>query len=478
MADYGNIFSPDYWTPEGQQWRQRARHDSSHELAIKQDESNRAPWEAAGKGISDFFGGLIKPFTDSGAADRVGGAVANSGGMSGAPFNPTVQRSSTFDPTSLLMPNQVEDSGNILDALHGKYNTPEAQTPYNNSVEAPMDSGPTGMDATEILKRLGEKFSFDPNSVDSAPLDAVLQNNLKALNGVRDTTNQNFKQSDANVANMYGAHEQDVKNQTDDIAARGAANEKAVGGIFDKTIADNNAELAANRRTEEEMLKRLGIAPAAAQPDLVGQAITEGNNAARQSKDTRVAEAKTNTQTDISRNNTLASAVGNDGLQRRSDLNMRLQEILGGLGQKETDFNNQYQQNKLDLMQKAEDKSYDRWLQDRQFDMGLFNSVNQANSAGQDKELDRQNRLDVANIQAGSRANQGSGSSQGWLGSKSPGFQNAFFDVAQKVDIAHEPQKAIQMLADPKYGLSPSEVVTAITDYANLGRVNASNFTQ
>ena len=477
--DLHNEFSQDYWNPKNYQKRKAEERAAAEELAVKQDQSNRAPWEALGSFLGDTGKNIGNFFNSMAPSESTSEGILNGIGSGGtSPFMPSTQRSNSSSGADLLLPNRMSGQDtDFLSILGGKYNSDNARTPENNSVLAnPMfEPEPEGPNATDILKRLGERFSFDPGSIDTSALDSVFQNNMNQLNGVRDTTNENFQESDANIAGMYGAHQKDVQGQTGAIQQRGEANTKAIGGIFDQTINSNNAKLAQERKTEEEMLRRLGIAPAANQPDLFGQAVQEGNNQAAASRDTRMAESRTNTQTDVSRNNTLASAVGNDGLQRRSDLNMRLQEILGDLGAKETDFQNDYQQNKLELTQRAEDKSYDRWLQDRQFDMGLFQSINSANAESQAKQDQYQNNIDVAQIRAGASANGGSGSSDGWIGSSSPEFQNAFFDVAQKVDISRNPQEAIRLLADPKYGLNPREVVTKITDYANLGSVKADS---
>lgn len=473
MADYHNIFSGDYWSPDGYKRRKQEEAQAAQELAIKQGESNRAPWEAiggflgdAGNNIGKFFGGM-----DTNRGAEAATQMLENQTPQNIPFAPTMQRSSQQNNNSTgLEPDFLRK------LTSGQFGPNEARTPQPNFVESngynPEDEFQSSEQAKiqAILDRLGARFEFDPSGVDTSPLDSVLKSNMDALNGVRATTNQNFQQSDNNVRDMFAAHQKGVQAQAPGIQQRGAETVNNVNGVFNPAIQQNTKDLGADRKVQEEMLQRLGIAPAANQPDLMGQAVQEGNNQLQNARTARAGEAAINTQTDLSRNTSLASAVGNDGINRRADLNMRLQEILGGLAQKETGFQNDYQQGKLELLQGAEDKSYDRWLQDRQFDMGLFNSINSANAARDAKDDQFQNNLDVAEIKArGSAKNDGS--SANWLRGSSPSFQNAFFDVSQKVNIDENPQRAIQMLADPKYGLDPAEVVTKIKDYTNLGKV-------
>ena len=319
-----------------------------------------------------------------------------------------------------------------------------------------------------ILARLGERFSYDESSDEGTKenmtaLDQLLQGRLGELNGIRDQTNSNFAKSDGNVAAMHAAFQKEVRGQAPGIQQRGDETQANIRGIFDKTINDNNAQAETERATKLEMLQRLGIAPAANAPDKVQAAIATGNNTAQQGRDSRLAASVGNTQTALTRNEGLANAIGNDGLQRRSGLNMRLQEVLGQLSGKEADYRSDFQKSKMDIQNQGEDRAYERWLQDRQFDQGLFNDINQDNQAM--AEIQGKNAAEAAKL--GAKTNSSS-DINGLMASANPKLRQAMVNASTKFDIANEPQKVMQWISQNNKDLNADEVFQFVTNYARV----------
>lgn len=387
--------------------------------------------------------------TNNEVHDNVNNFLNGAIGWLGAQPNPMAINVAKF-ATGLVPPPQrhaaTQDDSGISQDFMAKY----------GRQPDPVDEGPSETD--KILERLGQRFTFDRNGVDTSGLDSMLGEQRGVLNGLRDQANSNFQTSDGNIRSMHDAFRNDQLAQAGRIQQEGDTARNNVAGIFDKTIQNNKDSLAEHNSVKEEMLKRLGIAPAANAEDGFATEVQRGQNIAQSGRDARTSEIAGNTQTNLNRNTAMATAIGNDGAQRRSDLNMRLQEILGGINQKDAQLQTDFQKSKMDLQNQGEDRAYQRWLQDRQFDQGLFNSINSANAK-------------MAEAQAKSNS-QGVSGAAGIIQDATPQFKKAFYEVAGKVNIFQNPEQAMKMLQDPKYGLNPDEVFRKVSDYAKLGTSN------
>lgn len=434
-----------------------ARARAAKELADKQNQSKRDQWGAVG----DFFTGIPKAYEEINplgprglARNAVGAAGAIQGAQQGIGGILSMLMPKRGNPQQIPM---SRDNGMSTDDRRDKAMAGRQGMGPNSFGPAPRDP------IDDILARLGEDFTYDGSQDESfkqnsSALDQMFNSRMTELNGLKDQSRQNFNESDGNVAAMHSAFQNEVLGQAPAIQQRGDQAQAQIGGIFDKTIQSNNAGLEAERASKLEMLQRLGIAPAANAPDEFSAAVQQGNNAAQQSRDSRQSEQAINTQTDLSRNTQLANSIGNDGVARRSDLNNRLQEILGSISGKEADIQGDFQQSKMEMQNNGEDRAYQRWLADRQFDMGLFNSLN----ANQNK----QNEI-AAKGQSSGLTGIG-----GLNANTSPQLQNAIIDVSRRVNIARDPEKAMEMLSDPKYRLNPNEVFEYVTNYGKLGSNN------
>ena len=425
MAGYNDFWNPEYWTPEGYKKRKAEEANAHKKLAIQQNQSNVDTWGNIGKGIGEVgnFLGSIAPnrAVPEFLAKSLPGMI----------------------PKSTLAPKRTAGDDQDISGF-------ESGSPLGAGM---FGTEPPESETDRILKRLGEKFSFDDSQVDASALDSILNSNKTVLDDLRNRTRENYNTSDSNIASMHDAFRNDQLAQAPRIQQEGDTARSTVEGIFNKTIADNDARAARNKEVDAEMLQRLGIAPAANQPDIVGQEIQNGTNIAQSSRDARTSEIASNTQTNLARNSGWASAIGNEGVARRSELTNRLNEILGNIDEKEADFTNDYQRSKLELRNQEEDQAYQRWIQDRQFDMGLFDSINQNNQA-------------MAKAQGSQQAT----GARGLMGTMSPAARQAIVAISQKVDISKDPQRGLREMV--KMGVPESEAWTAITDYNKLGTTN------
>lgn len=197
----------------------------------------------------------------------------------------------------------------------------------------------------------GTRPGFD-NSEAMAALDAALGNTLQGINGIRDTTNANYKESDANLESMHRAHQ-------NDIATNGA---KTYNGIADSLVGsiqqnrDESVGTLTNMEDESRakrtaMLKSLGIAEAGAAPESTVLKDAAANIVSRSSTDDAFAESQR--ANNLSYNTGLAASVGSEGNQRRAALQQQLLKANSTIDAQEMDVRSQYQNQKAQLANQA-----------------------------------------------------------------------------------------------------------------------------
>lgn len=219
----------------------------------------------------------------------------------------------------------------------------------------------------DLLDQMNRPYSFDPNSVDTSWVDQVLAARNAGLQKARDLAQGTFNTSDSAVGQMTDQYRKSILDQAPQIQQQNKDIQGNVASVFQKTL-DANAERAAKEKAaNEEMFQRLGIQAAANQPDLVGEAIQQGNNAADQSKNARVAELGTYGQTALNQNTGAANAILGEGQMQRSLLNRRLQDIFGSLDQKGADYNAEAAQQKADWVHQMMGNAYNQYKDQRDF---------------------------------------------------------------------------------------------------------------
>lgn len=431
--DIYNIFSGDYWGPDAYQRRRSGQKQAAPKLAVEQDKSNRAPWEAFGSFLNDTGKNI---------------------GKVGQDINRGNQELSRGLNEALGFRKKEAPQAEVSSRDVGRRLTSPAE-PLTGRIIPTEESA---IDA--IMRRLNEEYDGSPVGSENAAFEEILNQKLSAINGARGMAQDNFSKSDANVSAMHDAFKNEILGRAPQLQAQNKEFQGDITSTFDSVLGENNERAAADKRTNEEMYQRLGIAPAAAGPDLVGQAIAEGNNSLNQSKTARLSEAQTYGQTDLSRNTAAATAVGNDSVARRGELNLRLQDILGDLGSAETEARTSFLGQSSDANKEAEQRKYERFLTDRDFNMGLYDTVNGAN-------LDQIKAQEKASSQSG-------GGIDALIATTNPQVVQGIQNLA-----ATEKDLDLNNFADVSYRLrkngvtiNPTEVQVYLTKMKNLSKTN------
>lgn len=260
----------------------------------------------------------------------------------------------------------------------------------NPPMEEPQQ-GPSLME--QILDRLDDPYGGFKGNVDTSALDAALKSRLSAIGGVRNTTNQNFDISDQNLQSMHNAFKRDVETtgkaefndiSNDQIAALTANRNEGVNQLQGLKNEENAKRMA--------MLKNLGIEASAATPTDTS-AYDQGISSISSRGQAENANAIGDRATNLAYNQTLANSIGQQGVERRSDLTQQLQSILGQLGMAESEAQGQYAQGKAQMQQQAADRDYQMWNQNRQFDQSRYNDLFGQSQQLEERDYQRQQDL-------------------------------------------------------------------------------------
>lgn len=345
---------------------------------------------------------------------------------------------------------------------------PQATPEFDLSGSGNTDSG-SDM-AAEILARLGQNFSFDRGGVDTSAFDEALAARMGVIDKAKGTANTNFAESDSNLEGMHNAFEKQVRGQAPALGKEFDNSASQISGAFDGTVQENRDDQANYNSSREEMLSRLGIAPAANQPDVVNEAFTKTMGRAQEGEDIRLAENAVNRTGALERNTGFADSIGAAGVERRSDLNSQLQDILGKLEGQGADYQAQAAEGKMNYLNGQEDKSYQRFLQDRNFDMGMLSEVNSNNRGIASDQAKADAEMRKLEMESANGSNQVQGF-DGLISQTPPAVQQAIMSMYSKMDIDAEPQKAYQRLAKEYPELAP-EFFKYFNKRATLGNTN------
>lgn len=347
--------------------------------------------------------------------------------------------------------------------------SPQQQVPtFNNAPQLDTNQDDL-LNNDAIWDRLGQNFDFGGarNSVDTSDYDRAIQARMALIDQAKGNANSNFATSDANIKSMHDAVVNDTRAQAPNIQSSFDKSGETIKQIFGDTINQNNTQQAAQQSSREEMLQRLGIAPAAGAPDIVGEQFARSNAAANQSQDARLAENVSQGQVAQDRNNNFANAVNAEGVGRRSNLNLQLQDILGKLDSQGADYQNEAMNRKSDFANSQVDKSYERFLQDRNFDMSQLQERNNYNIG-----------LEQARGKAAADSAKNDSSVTGFdglWGQTPDSVKKAVMGIQGKVNIDREPDKAwkeIQKLAQKDPSINLDEAYQYLQKRATLGTTN------
>lgn len=248
------------------------------------------------------------------------------------------------------LPGMTQD--NTLAAVHGKFNSRDNSQQgvppgiARPAVKDPMDKLMERRAQLEAM--LDEDYTGDPE-IDSM-IEQAYTSALSNVSGARSKANDNFAQSDANIAALSAGHVATIKGEDMDAVKR-------IGGElqsgYQKTFDTAKGSLEADRTSELEqrtaMLQRLGIQEAGL--GTAGQGESEAIQRLTENQAGAVRQAQGYQAADEVRNTELASSQASAGVERRSALNKDLQGILGNLDQAETELGTNKAQAKLQAYQ-------------------------------------------------------------------------------------------------------------------------------
>jgi hypothetical protein len=273
--------------------------------------------------------------------------------------------------------------------------------PSLNPPASSLDMTPGGINAIQqgpaekslmeqILETLDDPYGGFKGQVDTSALDQALRSTLDQINQVRGRTNQNYQTSDRNLAGMFGAHEHDVRTtgkaafediSNDQIAGLNQVRQDTVGELQQYKDQENAKRMA--------MLKNLGIQASGATPSDTS-AYDQGIASITNRSQAELANAQGDKAGNLAYNTTVANAIGQQGTQNRAELTQQLQSILGRLGMAETEANQQYGLQKSEMVNRAKEQDYNRWLQERQFNQSRYNDLFGQQQRLEDREWDMQ----------------------------------------------------------------------------------------
>lgn len=246
----------------------------------------------------------------------------------------------------------------------------------------------------EILGRLDDPFSFNSEGVNAPELEAALQAQLAELAAARGQVNDQYRESNRNLINMHNAHEKQVRGQRDDIMQQNKQYRAGIKDVFSDTVNDAEKRQNQNMRQREEMAKRLGITDAIKyqdEPTQYEEALTETIQDAESNEDVRLVDARSRGDLDLTQNRNDVNMINNMELDRRSELETVLNELLGGLTDASAEFKNQYTQDLAELRGTAEERAYQQWLEERQFDYGLLDKFDER--VMDEREMDQEMQM-------------------------------------------------------------------------------------
>lgn len=181
-------------------------------------------------------------------------------------------------------------------------------------------------------------------------LQEAFDSNLGALNGVRTSARNNFNESDRNLEAMHRVFQQDTATKGAD-AFRGITKEH-INSVENTTNQGTNrlAAMAKQQQAERQaMLRNLGIEAAGAVESTEDDPLMSSIGAIEKRGASQKNMAQGIGSANLARNQGMATAIGREGLERRSDLRQQLDSIMNGLTREEAGARNQFSSQKAQM---------------------------------------------------------------------------------------------------------------------------------
>lgn len=330
----------------------------------------------------------------------------------------------------------------------------------------------------ELMDSLSQKYSGTmPGYDDSearAALSAALDSTLSGINGLRETTNRNFTESDFNLKDMHNAFQ-------NDIATNGAASFNQIADQHKGNITSNrDSSIDALTQIEDQsrakraaMLQSLGIQESA--PADTGNEISNVQNSIVSRSNSDATSADNARQANLAYNTGAAQSVGMQGMQRRAELQRQLGDAMGTINAKEMDARSAYQNQLAQLgMQKAGNQN-----NLAQFEYGMYRDEQDGARGLLDQLLSQQAETEEAPVVKGyaglaqDLVNSGVDQNTASRAMQSHAQIMASQDYQKMKNRGQDPTPYV-LRAMQEQGIPPAVAIQFVTNYGNLG--NTSGF--
>lgn len=204
---------------------------------------------------------------------------------------------------------------------------------------------------------------IDKSKIDYSPLDTALNARMEALNGLRSKSQENFNTSDANLESMHRGFQNHVQTEGagnyNKIADTQKTNLQASNQQSQDYIANIKAQDMAKRTA---MLQNLGLTDAsAASHDVSADPLNEAVASIASRNDANLANAEQDRASNLGYNQSVATSIGQQGVERRGDLAQQLQAIFGKIDMAGADAQAENAQQRFQLEQGEGDRQYSQW---------------------------------------------------------------------------------------------------------------------
>lgn len=384
--DYNNIFSGDYWSPDGLKKRTASQRSASKKLATTQNQNNVDVWGNVGKAL----GGINKPI-----GDFFNGLPANQRKVANAKAA-TQKKLPSNAGLDVKLNRNPSPASNVSSTPRYANKQQSDEAAYRG--QTPEDKQQSLFD--ELLGKVTSDWGgVDKSKIDYSPLDAALNARMEALNGLRTKSQENFNTSDANLESMHRGFQDHINTEGagnyNKIADQAKGNLQASNQQSQDYIANIKAQDMAKRNA---MLANLGLTEeSAASHDVSADPLNEAIGSIASRNDANLTNVDQDRASNLAFNQSVATSVGQQGVERRGDLAQQLQAIFGKIDMAGADAQAENAQARFQLEQGAEDRQYSQWQNKQGFLQDTLGMLQQ-DAQERDKMAMEQQSQDPASI--------------------------------------------------------------------------------
>lgn len=239
--------------------------------------------------------------------------------------------------------NNSAPANNPAPVLQQGYGPRESTDPIPlPSLPSPKSApNPYDLARSERIRNLQGILRSDYGGLDQQnPLYTGIQNSFNgmqdAVDRARQSTNDNFSNSNNAIAGMYDTAVRQIKGgDANQIRQNGADFNAAIGKNYGDVISQVTADKNAEAQKQAEIMQRYGLTDSQMSPQSERNELLDSLVGRKASA---LNQAETYNAADLARNMSMAQAVGAEGLERRGDLRQQLDQILGSLGDKSAEI--------------------------------------------------------------------------------------------------------------------------------------------